>query len=78
MKNTNMMFKAIEAVSKVNELPFVGNEITFKLISCPEHYCGDDVFRLHVIRDTVNSHSTYEYLLKWNAEEGRFMTSSEF
>jgi len=78
MKNNNLMFRAIEAVMKVNELPFMGNEVTFKLISCPEHYYGDGIFRLHVIRDTTVAHSIYEYLLKWNEKEGRFMTSSEF
>ena len=76
MKN-NLMFKAIYAVMNVNELP-LGNEVTFKLIACPGHYYGDDIYRLHVIRDTLESHSTYEYLLKWNSEEERFMTSSEF
>ena len=77
MKN-NLMAKAIEAVLKVNDLP-LGSEVSFKLVGCPNHYCGEDgIFHLYVIRDAVDARSTYQYLLKWDGEEDRFLTSSKF
>ncbi len=77
MKN-NMMAKAIEAVLKVNDIQ-LGSEVSFKLVSCPNHYCGEDgIFHLYVIRDTVDARSTHQYLLKWDEEEDRFLTSSKF
>ena len=71
------MAKAIEAVLKVDDLP-LGSEVSFKLVTCPNHYCGEDgIFHLYVIRDTVDARSTYQYLLKWDEEEDRFLTSSK-
>lgn len=72
------MAKAIEVVLKVDDLP-LGSEVSFKLVSYPNHYCGEDgIFHLYVIRDTVDARSTYQYLLKWDEEEDRFLTSSKF
>ncbi len=77
MMNNNLMIKAIEAVLRADEVGF-GKNITFNLISCPDHYYGQGVFKLRVTGDTINNYSMCEYLLKWNEEENRFMTSSEF
>ena len=77
MKN-NMMVKAIEAVLKTGEVVLC-DDVSFKLTHCVDHYYGEDIYRLHVIRNSLDEYSrSYEYLLKWNEEEGRFMTSSEF
>ena len=77
MKN-DMMNKAIEAVLRVNDLQ-LGSEVSFKLVSCSNNYCGEDgIFLLYVIRDTIDARSIYQYLLKWDDEVERFLTSSEF
>ena len=78
MMRNDLMNKAIEAVLKVNDLQ-LGSEVSFKLVSCPNNYCGEyGIFHLYVIRDTVDARSTYQYLLKWDEEEDRFLTSSKF
>jgi len=77
MRN-DLMSKAIDAVLKVNDVQ-LGNNVTFKLVPCSNHYCGEDgIFLLYVIRDTVDVRSTYQYLLKWDEEEDMFLTSSKF
>ena len=77
MRN-DLMSKAIEAVLRVNDLQ-LGNEVSFKLVACPNHYCGEDgIYHLYVIRDNIESRSIYQYLLKWDEEEERFLTSSKF
>jgi len=77
--NSNMMVKAIECVLRVNGLPLCGSDVTFKLFPCYDHYLGDDIYRLLVIRNELNEYSrNYEYLLKWDDEVERFLTSSEF
>lgn len=75
----DLMSKAIEAVLRVNDLQ-LGNEISFKLMRCPaSHCCGaDGIYYLYVTIDTIDSRSTYQYLLKWDEEDERFLTSSKF
>ena len=73
------MCKAIECVLEANGLPLAGNDVTFKLFPCYDHYYGDGVYRLRVVRNSLDEFSrNYEYLLKWNEKEDRFMTSLEF
>ena len=74
-----LMVKAIECVLRVNGIPLCGDDVTFKLFHCKDHCYGDDMYRLRVIRNNLDEYSrSYEYLLKWNSEEERFVTSSEF
>ncbi len=74
----DLMTKAIEAVLRVNDLQ-LGNAVSFKLVHYPNNYCRDDnIYSLYVVRDNIDSISTYQYLLKWDEEDERFLTSSKF
>ena len=70
--NKNMINEAIMAVLKSGNVVF-NNGVKFDLT-----YRGDDMFCLTTTNDTFSKHSVVEHLLKWNDEDERFMTSSEF